>query len=111
VIPYGALDVQLAIEHLRDWHSKGRLERAIVVQTILDFVERFTADVIGHVRVVITVVISALSVLSVCRIRSRPRGSDGKMKTSGWGVLRYQRTPLHTGVQAHLSRTIGPPSV
>src|SRR4029453_15275700 len=26
VIPYGALDVQLAIEHLRDWHSKGRLE-------------------------------------------------------------------------------------
>src|SRR5215475_2635554 len=29
VIPYGTLDVQLAIEHLCGWHSKGRLERAI----------------------------------------------------------------------------------
>src|SRR5215813_12089650 len=41
VISYGALDVQLAIEHLRDWHSKGCLERTIIVQAVLDFVERF----------------------------------------------------------------------
>src|SRR5215813_4376712 len=89
VIPYGALDVQLAIKHLRGWHSKGRLERAIVVQAVLDFVERFTAYVIGHARVGSTVVIGVLSVLIVRRIRPMPRGSDGEVKTSGLGVWRH----------------------
>ena len=80
VIPYSTLDVQLAIEHLRGRHAKGGLKRANIVQAVLDFVERFTAYIIGHVRVGITVVIGVLSVLIVRSIRSMPRGSDGEIK-------------------------------
>src|SRR5215831_13973508 len=118
VVAYSTLHAQLTVEHLGCRHSKRRLQGASVVQTVLSFMERLTGDIciririaLGGVGVCIAFGIGlAASGLHGCVGRSRG-SSDGEIKTSGLSLLCDQGASLHTGVQAYLSRAIGPTGV